>query len=100
MANYEDLFGLGTNTELKNRVVVAVMIKADAIAALATPTQLQIDWAKDVFASPIVVGEVVYRAVVAANSTATIAQITGASDASIQTNVDAIADNLFTKLGV
>lgn len=97
MATYEELFGLGTNTVLRNKVVVAVMIKATAVAKLATPTQLQIDWAKGVFASPISVGEVVYRAVIAANNTATASQIIGASDAAIQVNVNDVVDNLFTK---
>jgi hypothetical protein len=99
MATYEELFNLGTNTDLRNKVVSAVLIKADAISALSTPTQLQIDWAKEAFGSPIATGEVIYRAVIAANKGATVANITGASDAAIQTNVDDAVDNIYTKAG-
>ena len=50
--------------------------------------------------NPISVAETVYYAVVAANKSATVSQITGASDAAIQSNVDDVVDNLFTKSGV
>lgn len=99
MATYEELFVLGVNTSLRNKVVTAAQIKAVAISDLATPTQLQIDWAAGAFASPISTAEIIYPAVLAANKDLDVSQITAASDAAIQTNVDDIVDNIFTKTG-
>lgn len=97
MATYAELFALGTNTELRNKVVVAVTIKANAIATSGTPTQLEINWAKDAFSAPIKTAEMVYHAVLAANAGATTAQILGASDVLIQSSVDDVVDKIFAK---
>lgn len=99
MASYDELFNLGTDTALRNKVAVGVIVKADAISALPTPTQLQLDWAKASYADHIGVAETILLAVLAANKDAAVAAITGATDVAIQNNVDAVVDNIFTKAG-
>lgn len=91
MATYEELFSLRNKSELKNKVVAAVIISAEEIMAEldTVPNHTnRLLWAKDVFASPDTEANRMFMAVLAANKDAEIAQILGASDAAIQTNVD------------
>ena len=97
MATYAELFGLQNDTDLSNRVAVAVVVAAETIRTEATETENHANrllWAARVFQAPLAEGQRVYWAVLAANRAAPAAQITGASDAAIQTNVDAVV-NLF-----
>lgn len=91
MATYEELFGLRNNSDLKNRVTSAVIIAAETVMnELDTvPNHAnRLIWAKGVFAGPSREADRMYMSVLAANKDASVAQITGASDTAIQTNVD------------
>ncbi len=91
MATYEELFGLRNNSALKNRVTSSVVIAAETVMnELDTvPNHAnRLIWAKAVFANPSAEADRMFWAVLAANSDASVAQIEGASDAAIQTNVD------------
>ena len=95
MATYEELYGLRNDSGLRNRVVVACIISAEGIMSEdgGTPNHAnRLIWAAAVFASPTQEAERMYWAVLAANKDATIAQIQSATDAAIQTNVDAHVD--------
>ena len=83
MATYQEIFGLYRDSTIRNRVSVAVIIKADAIRQGATPSAEEIAWAKTAFISPIRVADEVLMAVLAANKDNSVAQITGASDAQL-----------------
>ena len=96
MATYAEVFGLISNTELRNKVVTATIVKAHAISQLASPSQKEIDWAARAYANPIGTAESILRAVLAANVGATVAQILGAADATIQTNVNDAVDKIFS----
>ena len=106
MPTYEELFELRNNSALKNRVTVAVMITAqkiidDVLAITGTTTQPQLDlWAANALSNPGSAASQIYPYVLAANASATIAQITGVDDLAIQTNVEgavnAIAGTLIT----
>jgi len=94
MATYTDLFELRSNSVLINRIAVAVTIKAQTYIDGATPTSDELAWASRVLVAPRPEAEKLLHYLVAADNTATIAQITGASDTAIQTRVDDAVDAL------
>lgn len=93
MATYTELRQQFSNDDLRNRVVAATVIAANNLLA-GTPTAEQKAYAKQVFQNPRAEGEIVFMAVLVANKDATVAQIEGATDAAIQTRVDAVIPNL------
>lgn len=90
MATYVELYNL-RNSDLRNRVMMACIIAAETVmnedAGVPNHTN-RLLWAKAVFQDPRVETARMYMAVLAANNTAAIAAITGATDTTIQTNVD------------
>ncbi len=99
MATHAEIFGLLNDHVMKNKVAGAALVKANTISDLATPTTLQLDWAQSAYRRPIAVAEELWPAMLGSNAEATVAQITGASDALIQTAVNDAVDNIFTKAG-
>lgn len=93
MATYTEIRQQFSNDELRNRVVTATVIAANNMLA-GTPTEPEKAYARAVFQSPRAEGEIVFMSVLAANKDATVAQIEGASDTSIQNQVDAVVPNL------
>ena len=94
MATYLELFALRNHSELRNRVAVAVVIAATAIKEEAPPVESRLEWARAALANPEAVAKQVWNSVLAQNESATVAAITGATDATIQTAVDAVVDLL------
>lgn len=97
MATYLELAQLPSDagwSGFVDRVSTAVAIKAETIAG-GTPTAEQKAWAVAALADPRSTANDLIFFLLAANSTATTAQILGATDASIQTNVDTAVDTLF-----
>lgn len=91
MATYTELHSLRNDSALRNRVMVACIVSAEAIMVEdgGTPNNANRRiWAASVFASPIAEANRMYMAVLAANKDLAISAIQGASDAQIQTNVD------------
>lgn len=91
MATYTELYGLYANSDLRNRVSVACLVAATTIineAPATTNHSNRLVWAKKTFESPESVATPMLMAVLAANNTATVAQITGVSDAALQTLVN------------
>lgn len=102
MATYEELFDIvrqADNNTLLNRVAVAVTVKAQAVMSEATPPVEAVTWAARALADQLKEARLILPYVLAANKDATVSQITSASDATIQTNVDAAADQ-FIAAGV
>lgn len=98
MATYTELFGFyGTPDfdDLRNKVKVALIVKAADIVELPSPTSAQIEWAKSAIASPGILATQVINYVLAVNNQLDISTIIGASDTAIQNNVDSAVDNLF-----
>lgn len=90
MATYTELFGQYSNSDLRNRVSVACLVAAQAItveAGSVTNHANRLLWAKATFSNPNAEAERMLMAVLAANNTATVAQITGVTDAALQTLV-------------
>jgi hypothetical protein len=93
MATYLELFDLQTNDGLRQKVAVASAVAAQN-ELTGTPTQQAAIWAKEVVANPLAAAERIVILILAANASATVAQINAASDASIQTNVNALVPGL------
>lgn len=94
MATYTELFDLRSNSDLRNKVAVACVVKAQLIIDSASPTAAQLAWARSAIATPIAVADELLNYVLAANKSAAASQITGASDATIQANVSAAVDKM------
>lgn len=91
MATYAELYGLKNDSALRNRVLTACVIAAEAVMneVDTTPNHAnRLIWAAAVFAGPVSEANRMFMAVLAANKDVTVAQIQSASDAAIQTNVD------------
>ena len=95
MASYEEIFDLRNYSPLKNKVTTAVLIAAETIINEdpgTTNHANRLTWAKKVFTNPRVEADRMFMAMLAANKDATVSNIQNATDASIQTNVDAHID--------
>ena len=90
MATYLELKELLSDSNLQDKVEIAISKKAQTIIENALSTQAEKDWAVSV--NPIVDRDRFLRSVLMANSELTVAQIQGASDAAIQSNIDAVID--------
>lgn len=91
MATYSDLYNLNNNSDLKNRVMIACLVSAEAIVAEldTVPNHAnRLIWAAKVFATPAAESDRMFWALIAANNSLTLEQITGATDAGIQTEVN------------
>ena len=97
MATYIELRQLMNDGELPNKVSTAVIVYAQNRLA-NTPTLAEQKWAATVFSNPDSEGRKVLMGVLAANKGATVAQIQGATDAAIQTQVDVIAPSMVAAL--
>lgn len=94
MATYEEIFDLHSNSMLRNRIAVAVAVKAQGLIDAASPTAAHLTWARDALRNPTSKAVELMHYVLAANKSATVAQILSATDAAIQANVNAAVDKL------
>lgn len=94
MATYSELFAIQNDATLRNKIQVAVTIKAQSLLDLASPTANQVSWASNALKDPVTTMTRIMPYVLAANKSATQSQITSASDSAVQTNVDAVVDKL------
>lgn len=92
MATLLELSDLYQDSNLIKKVGAALVIKAgDILANVGTATANEKVWAARIFRDPHGYAHHVVKAILAANSDATVAQITNASDAAVQNNVNAAA---------
>ncbi len=91
MATYTELYQLVGNDTLRNRCATAVVIAARAYLVSGSSTTAQKKWALSVMDNPTEWGRKALSAALAANKGATVGQITAATDAGLQTAIDAIA---------
>lgn len=93
MATYAELRALFADTAILEKVEVATIIAANNLLG-GTPTAADEIWAAAVFSAPRAEGTKAMMAVLAENNTATVAQIQNASDATVQTQVNAVVPHL------
>lgn len=94
MATYTQIYNLVSDNSLRNRCATAMLIAANNMLAAASPTDPQKRFAKEVFSDPTMWGQRVLMAVLAANAAQAVEAIAGASDAVLQTAVNAAAARL------
>lgn len=97
MATLAELNGIASDARFSSfigKVRVALLIKADGIFGEATPSAERLAFAQSVLQSPGSVADPFVWGVIAANNVATLDQILDATDAAIQTNVNAYVDKL------
>lgn len=90
MATYLELFDLRVNSPLINRITSAIAVQAEVIRNENVNTAnhvARVAWAKESFSDPEGMARRMIWAILAANAGATVAQITGAQDATILTKV-------------
>lgn len=87
MATYNELAGIIEDGALQIKVGIALMIAAHTVLS-TTPDANDRAYAKRVFESPHREAVAALRYLIAADNGLTVAQITGATDAAIQTRVD------------
>ncbi len=96
MASYTELYALQSdNDDLLHKVAVATWVAAEVVRAedIATVNHAnRVAWAGSVLNGGQSHARQMLRAVLAANAGLTVAQITGASDAAIQTKVNDAID--------
>lgn len=98
MATYAEIAAISNDPSwsgLIDKVRVAVAIKAAAVIDSATPPAILLEWAKSAVSNPGPAANAIVYYVVAKNSAAAISAITSASDAAVQTNVNAAVDALY-----
>jgi len=93
MATYTELRNLFSDDALRNRLDVAAVVAANTLLG-GTPTAADQGWAAAVFSNPRNEGQKAFMAVLAANKDLSVAAIQGATDAAIQSNVDAVVPSL------
>jgi hypothetical protein len=102
MATYDELLTIANATggTLINRIMVATAVAAEKVrveARATPPTAAQANrlaWARQTLKDPAAVGRDMVWPVLTQNRAFTAAQITGATDATVQTAVDAAVDVL------
>lgn len=99
MATYSELYALMNDATLRERLAVAVAVAGNEVieamgggGALDNATARQ--WARYVIDRPADEARKALNLILIRNSTFTTAQITGVSDAQIQTQVDAVVPAL------
>lgn len=95
MATYDELLTASQNAALNNKLRVAVIVAAEKVRTESSGTTnhaARLAWAKKVFGAPDEAARSMLWAVLAQNRAATLAQIVGADDATVQTAVDAAVD--------
>jgi len=93
MATYVELTTLQSDTELRNKIEVAVAIAAIAIMGEADTVPNNVNrrlWAKEALAHPITVAQEMQWGAICANAGLTVAQIRAAPD----TNLLAVVNSL------
>ena len=93
MATYAELYALRQDSDLQDKIAVAVVIAAEGKLS-GTPSAAEATWARSVVQNPGGTAQAVTNLVLAANKSASSAVILAATDAAIQSIVDAVVDGL------
>ena len=95
MATYLELYELRNDSDLQDRITVAVVIAAEGVRTDISPPVNQTArevWATKVFHNPRLQGFRMLWAVLGSNSGVSVAQITGSTDTVLQNAVESAID--------
>ena len=96
MATYAEIRSIYTDSNLVNRMEVAVAVKAHAILQEASPTAGRMEWARTALVSALRgEADMCLRYALAANKNLTAQQLIGATDASLYDAASAAIDKLY-----
>lgn len=96
MATYTELYDFRHKSELLNKISAAVAIQADVIRQETAQTANHANrlvWAKEAFKNPESKAQEMIWGILAVNKSATVQQITEATDATILSNVASLVDS-------
>lgn len=96
MATYAELRALFDNDSLRQRIGVALMIKAQALLHGASPTAEQRRWAQQIFSNPQAEADKMLKYLLAKNNALTTAQIQAVTDAELSSQIDAVVAQFVT----
>ena len=96
MAAYSDLRNLFNDSVLRNRTQVAIAVSAHNLSESATPTEDDLAWVAKALSDTVGEGNKALKFVLAENKDASVGAIQGASDATLQSNVDLVVPALVT----
>lgn len=91
MATYAEILTAAADQPLADKIKVACFVAAEKVRVESAATANHVDrlrWAQRVFLNPAAEEQRMLWAVLAQNRAFTLAQITGATDAAVQTAVD------------
>lgn len=74
---------------MRNKIMGALLVAAQSIIVNASATVPQKAWARACFSDPSQFREQAFNAMLASNNTATVVQITSATDLQVQTAINA-----------
>ena len=94
MATYAELKVLTQDIALRDKVEIAVDVKAAEILDDGASTTDEVSWASEAIQNPSLRAVEILNYVLAVNKALTVAAIQGASDAAIQANVNMAVDAL------
>lgn len=94
MATYLELKVLIQDVALRDKVEIAVDVKAAEILDNGASTTEQVAWAPEAIMNPSLKAVEIINYVLAVNKGLSVAAIPGASDAAIKSNVDTAVDAL------
>lgn len=94
MATYLEIFALRNDSNLQDKVAVAVVKKAQLLLDAASPTASQVTWSLAAIENPKSKADGLLNYVLAKNSAATSAQILAVDDATLQTAINAAVDKI------
>lgn len=95
MATYVELYDLAGNLiQTDKKIVTAITIKSNLLAKLATPTALQKTFARAALQDPRTYLSTIRNYLLADFNASTVVAISGATDAQVQTAVNAAVDTL------
>lgn len=92
MATYDEIYQLRSSNDLKNRIAVALLVKASAILESQLSTSTQVEWAQTALGSSDALAAQFLNHVLASNKSATVQQIESASDNAIQNKINEAVD--------
>lgn len=99
MATYQEIYTAWQDADLRNKLAVAIAVAAENVRTDPSPPANQANrliWSRRALRDPFSFVDQMMWGVLAANKSASLAQILAASDVTIQTNVDALIDHFAT----
>lgn len=97
MATYLELYSLTTDTTLRQKLTVAILVACEAIRVEANNTPFhsnRIAWAQQAITNAEGEANKAIGLLLAANKALTVAQINGVTDTVIQSSLDALINTL------